>query len=155
MIICEYQPKRRAATRCHGKFHSQKVTTRRLLALMINNNRCNSRTKQYITARLRVFMWSQERGRCGLTRPSASAYILATGNHNIEETIEERDLGVLITETLSPSHHIASTQGQPDSCHDQVDIRGQIKEQSCSTIQKPSETSLRPHSHWVRFCSGF
>ena len=31
----------------------------------------------------------------------------AIGDHTFEETVEGRDLGVLITETLSPSHHIA------------------------------------------------
>ena len=41
------------------------------------------------------------------------------------------------------SHCQDSTEGQPDSWHDQEDIRGQIKEQFCSTVQEPSETSLR------------
>ena len=34
-------------------------------------------------------------------------HVYTIGDHNIEETVEERDLGVIITETLSPSHHIA------------------------------------------------
>ena len=67
---------------------------------------------------VQVFTWSQEwlilfnEAKCKL------AYILATqinttytiGDHNIEENVEERDLGVLVTETLSPSHHIAKIE---------------------------------------------
>ena len=34
-------------------------------------------------------------------------YVANFVDHNIEETIEERCRWVLITETLSPSHHIA------------------------------------------------
>ena len=34
-------------------------------------------------------------------------HVYTIGDHNIEENVEERDLGVIITETLSPSHHIA------------------------------------------------
>ena len=34
-------------------------------------------------------------------------HVYTIGDHNIEETVEERDMAVLITETLSPSHHIA------------------------------------------------
>ena len=85
---------------------------------------------------VQVFRWSQEwqmlfnETKCLHIGHRNQHHVYTIGDHNIEETVEERDLGVIITETLSPqsSHCQGSTEGQPDSWHDQKDIRGQMQE---------------------------
>ena len=93
-------------------------------------------------------------GICCLTRPRETAYTLATetktiGDHNIEETIEERDLGMLITETLSPSHHIANIVRTPS----QIDgmIRRTYEERSNSKHVPLHDSQVSPH---VQHCGG-
>ena len=64
---------------------------------------------------LQVFRWSQEwqmlfnetKCECLHIGHRNQHHVYTIGDHNIEETVEERYLGVIITEALSPSHHIA------------------------------------------------
>ena len=69
----------------------------------------------------------------------STSYLHHLGDHNIEETVEERDLGVLITETLSPSHHIAKVVRKANQ------IAGMIR----GTYEDSSKNNLvplvRPH----------
>ena len=90
-------------------------------------------------------------GSIGLTRLSASAYILATesntmytmGEHNIEETVEERDLGVLVTETLSPSHHIAKIVRKANQIVGM--IRRTYEDRSKNNLVPLYKSLVRPH----------
>ena len=52
-------------------------------------------------------LFTEAKCKCLNTGHRHQHHLYTIGDHNIGETIEERDLGVLIAETLSPSHHIA------------------------------------------------
>ena len=98
-------------------------------------------------------------GRCCLTRPSASDYIghrnqhhvYTIGDHNIEETVEERDMGVLITETLSPSHHIAKIVRKANQIVDM--IRRTYEDRPKNNLVPLYKSLVRPHLYVMRVFS--
>ena len=52
-------------------------------------------------------LFNETKCKCLHIRHNNQHHVYTIGDHNVEETIEERDLGVLTTKMLSPSHHIA------------------------------------------------
>ena len=69
--------------------------------------------------------------------------VYTIGDHNIEETIEERDLGVFITKTLSPSNHIAKIVRRANQIVDM--IRRTHEDRSKSNLTPLYKSTVRPH----------
>ena len=65
------------------------------------------------------------------------------GEHNIEETVEERDMGVLVTETLSPSHHIAKIVRKANQIVGM--IRRTYEDRSKNNLVPLYKSLVRPH----------
>ena len=70
-------------------------------------------------------------------------HVYTIGEHNIEETVEERDLGVLVTETLSPSHHIAKIVRKANQIVGM--IRRIYEDRSKNNIVPLYKSLVRPH----------
>ena len=72
-------------------------------------------------------------------------HVYTIGDHNIEETVEERDLGlgVIITETLSPSHHIAKVVRKAN--HIVGMIRMTYEDRSKNNLVPLYNSLVRPH----------
>ena len=74
-------------------------------------------------------------------KPQQRMYTI--GYHNIEETIEERDLGVFITETLSPMHYIAKLVRKANQIVDM--IRMTYEDRSKSNLTPLYKSTVRRH----------
>ena len=58
---------------------------------------------------------------------------------------------MIITETLSPSHHIAKVVRNANQIVSMIRRTYEDRSKNNSPVQEPSETSLRPCSHLFRF----
>ena len=70
-------------------------------------------------------------------------HVYTIGDHNIEETVEERDLGVIITQTLSPSHHIAKVVRKANQIVGM--IRRTYEDRSKNNLVPLYKSLVRPH----------
>ena len=70
-------------------------------------------------------------------------HVYTIGEHNIEEAVEERDLGVLVTETLSPSHHIAKIVRKANQIVGM--IRRTYEDRSKNNLVPLYKSLVRPH----------
>ena len=89
-----------------------------------------------------VFKWSQEWQMLFNEAKCKCLHIGHRNQHHVYTPLENTTLKRLTRKEIweCSLQKQDSTEGQPDNWHDQKEIRGQIKEQSCSTIQEPSET---------------
>ena len=70
-------------------------------------------------------------------------HVYTIGDNNIEETFEERDLGVIIAETLSPSHHIAKVVRKANQIVGM--IRRTYEDRSKNNLVPLYKSLVRPH----------
>ena len=99
----------------------------------------------------KVFKWSQEwqmlfneaKCKCLHIGHRNQHHVYTIGEHNIEETVEDRDLGVLVTETLSPSHHIAKIVRKANQIVGM--IRRTYEDRSKSNLVPLYKSLVRPH----------